>query len=287
MKLGLVTMAAVLASLGGASADPVLYVAKDADSAVYIFGTVHSLRPETDWRTAAVFAALERSHALWLETDIDGTDGAGDVVEVLGRSPDRPLSDRLSGSELEAVANLSLKLGIAFSRLDGMRPWLASVTLGAAAMRRDGFTAPGVDLSLARDAMAHGLSVAGLDPTDAPVRLFAGLSPDVEAALLRSVVADLTHATPSHVDLVSAWLRGDTDRLERIGLQPLRNADERLYEAMIAGRTRRWLPAVERLMLGAGSHFVAVGVLHVVGPDGLPRLLEDRGYAVERIEEPG
>lgn len=264
-----------------AASEPALFVARYGDSNVYVYGTVHSLRPDTDWRSYAVAEALGRSQSLWLETERDGE--LGNLLDELGFSQSPALSERLSGNELEAVANLALELGIDFSRLDRMRPWLAATTLGAAAMRRDGFTALGVDLSLAGEAIAHGVSVAGLDTADVPIRLFADLESEVEQALLQSVVAELSTGAPSYRDLVPAWLRGDLDAVERIGHGPMREADPRLYDKLIAERNRSWLPTVERLMLGAGDHFVAVGVLHVVGPDGLPRLLAERGYAVERV----
>lgn len=280
---GLVALFLAFCTLAASPAvsEPALFVARDHDSSVYLYGTVHSLQPETDWRSYEAAAALGRSQSLWLETEREG-DMSG-VLDRLGFSEDHPLSERLSDVELEAVANLALELGIDYSRLDRMRPWLASTTLGAAAMRRDGYTALGVDLSLAGEAIAHGVTVAGLDTADEPIRLFADLDPEVERALLRSVVAELSSGTPTYRDLIPAWLRGDLSAVERIGHGPMRKADPRLYDTLIAERNRSWLPKIERLMLGQGEHFVAVGVLHVVGPDGLPRLLAERGYTVERV----
>ena len=50
---------------------------------------------------------------------------------------------------------------------------------------------------------------------------------------------------------------------------------------MLAPRNRRWLPKLEAYLAGGGA-FVAVGIGHLVGPEGLPALLAADGYRVER-----
>jgi uncharacterized protein YbaP (TraB family) len=53
-------------------------------------------------------------------------------------------------------------------------------------------------------------------------------------------------------------------------------------ERLINDRNRRM---VERMLpwLREGSAFVAVGALHLAGPEGILRLLSDRGYRVTRV----
>ncbi|WP_175577845.1 TraB/GumN family protein [Mongoliimonas terrestris] len=273
----------VLALAAPAAADPLLYVAGDGDSSVYIYGTVHSLRPEMPWYSQAVSAALAKSQSLWLEAGREPGE-TSNILRELGFAPSARLSARLAPDDLEALANAALSLGVDFDRIDPMRPWLAAATLGVAVNRREGLTALGVDLSLAGEASAHGIDVVGLDAPDEPVRIFASLPPEAELAMLNTLVADIAAGRRTNGELVDAWLAGDAEAIERLGHGQLKDADPRLYETLIAKRNTDWLPAVERLMLGAGSHFVAVGVLHVVGPHGLPALLAARGYTVERAD---
>src|SRR5690606_22766311 len=61
-------------------------------------------------------------------------------------------------------------------------------------------------------------------------------------------------------------------------------------ETLLAARNRKWLPRLERYLAARGA-FVAVGVSHLAGEDGLPAMLARAGYAVERAPpwggEPG
>ena len=50
-----------------AKAEPAMWVIRDNDSTVYLIGTLHLLRHETEWNTAKVEKTLTESTELWLE----------------------------------------------------------------------------------------------------------------------------------------------------------------------------------------------------------------------------
>ena len=55
---------------------PPLWVVRDADSTIYLFGTVHLLKSATAWRTPKVEAALSESQEVWLELAETGDEAA-------------------------------------------------------------------------------------------------------------------------------------------------------------------------------------------------------------------
>jgi len=46
-------------------------------------------------------------------------------------------------------------------------------------------------------------------------------------------------------------------------------------------RNRRWARQIRTLLTTEGTSFVAVGLLHVLGPDGIPRQLHSMGVDVQ------
>ena len=57
-------------------------------------------------------------------------------------------------------------------------------------------------------------------------------------------------------------------------------------EGLNRGRNRTWLPKLEAL-LGDNAKdtiLVVVGAMHLVGKDGVVKMLADKGYKVERLK---
>jgi uncharacterized protein YbaP (TraB family) len=69
-------------------AEPAMWVVKDADSTIYLFGTVHLLKKNVVWNTPKVQAAMADASELWLEAlDTDDAAKVGPLVQQLARSP--------------------------------------------------------------------------------------------------------------------------------------------------------------------------------------------------------
>lgn len=71
------------------------------------------------------------------------------------------------------------------------------------------------------------------------------------------------------VDLDDAWVHGkfvaETRSLDR-----MRTRMPALYEIMQVGRNAWWARKIDELLRSGGTHLIAVGSLHVMGPDGIP-----------------
>ena len=92
---------------------PALWVVRDADSTLYLFGTVHVLRPTTAWGSPRVDAAFDSADQIWFE--ISNPDDQAAVVPLIqqyGLSPDRPLSSLLTAEEMTTLNNVAAGAGL-------------------------------------------------------------------------------------------------------------------------------------------------------------------------------
>jgi len=81
-----------------------------------------------------------------------------------------------------------------------------------------------------------------------------------------------------------AWRLGDIDYLEQTLLDDVSGYPE-LYETIVAGRNRLWVDTIEALLEQEEDYLVVVGALHLVGEDGVPQLLEQRGIKITQMHE--
>ncbi len=84
--------------------------------------------------------------------------------------------------------------------------------------------------------------------------------------------------------LITAWRHGDIDFFEDNVLDEMLDYPE-LYRAIVADRNRRWVKHIDRLLEQEDDYLVVVGALHLVGPDGVPQLLEARGEQVRQLQQ--
>jgi hypothetical protein len=56
-----------------------------------------------------------------------------------------------------------------------------------------------------------------------------------------------------------------------------------VYQRLLVGRNRAWLPKIEALFSRPGHAFVVVGAAHLVGPDGLVAMLKAKGYQLVQL----
>jgi Uncharacterized protein conserved in bacteria len=273
-------MAAGLAT--PAAAEPALWVARDDDSTVYLFGTIHVLRPGLRWMSADLMRRLAEADTLYLEVDLRNT--AIGVVATLGTSPDLPLSKRLSEDDLAYVKLGAQKAGVDFAVLDPLQPWLAAVTLSALAAKEGGYRQEGADLELMRKAIVAGKEVRGLETVRDQLEIFANAPEAEQIEMLVSTVDHLDGIDGNIEDLATAWIEGDEDRLMRLLLVSMAGVDTAMRDRLLTDRNRAWADEIADLMAeGAGTTFVAVGAAHLSGEGSVQQFLAERGITVERV----
>lgn len=265
---------------------PALWLIQDDDSRIWLFGTVHVLRPNTPWGTPAVDAALAEADTLILEIkDPNDQAAAAPLIQQFGLSPDRPLSSLLTAGELAELDAAAGALGANAAALDPLRPWLAGLTISVAPMIAAGYDPmSGVDTVLRARALAAGKPVEELESLDAQIRMLAGMPEETQLAFLRSAIRDYEIASTMLDQLVTAWATGDVESIDRLAVVEMRNQSEELHALLLVNRNRDWADQIQTLLAGSGDTFIAVGAAHLAGDDSVQAMLEARGVRVARTQ---
>lgn len=266
-------------------ARPALWVVRDADTTIYLLGTVHALRPTVQWRNAQIDQALAASQALWLEIeDVDDPAAMQPLVQQLGVDQTRTLSSRLNDEDRALLAQTSAALGMPAQALEPMRPWLAGMTLTVAPLIRAGYDPTrGVDRLIKEAAVARGLPVHGFETVEQQMRFFADLPEDQQIAFLHQALEDYAEG-PAVIDrLADAWARGDVPTIETIMVREMRDRSPSLYQLLLVQRNQAFAARIREMLAEHGNTvFIAVGAGHLAGADSVQAQLARLGVRAER-----
>jgi uncharacterized protein YbaP (TraB family) len=270
------------------AAEPALWVVRDADSTIYLFGTVHLLREGTQWKTPKVAAALAESQELWVEIAEVGDQAASaaamaKLVPQYGVDPGKPLSSKLDEADRARLAAAAAKFGMPAAQLEPLRPWLAALLLTVTSIQKSGYDPNlGVDVLLSRAAKADNKPIRAFETVEQQLRFFADFPPEIELQFLKQTLEDLDEGSAMLDQLSSAWAKGDLQTFDRLFAGEMRQQNPALYKVLIYDRNEAWAKAIQERLKGSGVSFVAVGAGHLAGPDSAQARLQARGISSVR-----
>lgn len=266
------------------AADPALWVLRDADTTIYLFGTVHVLKPGLRWFDDGVKTAFDASDTLVLELVMPPDAEMQKIVADLGmHPPGTPLPDELPPVEAAKMRAALPEYGLSPDALDNADPWLAATMLSVLPLRQLGYDdKQGAELVLTNAAKAAGKKIEGLETARQQLGYFDALPLPAQRKLLVETIEDLPKAGSKIDQAVTAWRKGDADGLARLVNADMASAPE-VTEALLVRRNRNWADWISKRMQQPGTVFVAVGAGHLAGNASVQTELARRGFKVERV----
>ena len=286
MKKALLGAVSAIAMTAAAQADPAMWKVSDEDSEILLFGSIHVLREDTQWRTDALDAAIAAADEVYYETPMTAEAQAASqqLVPQFGLNPPgRPLSSMLTEEQNAQLARIAGQFGLPVQNLEPLRPWLAGITITMLGIQQAGYNPmSGVELTLS--AVTEDERERYFETFEDQFGFFAGLSPEVELHFLTSSL-DQIENDPDMLDrMVAAWTEGDVTGLSSLFHEGMLEAGPEVYDVLLLQRNRRWADEIQTMLDGSGNTLIVVGAGHLVGPDGVPSLLEAEGISVERVQ---
>ena len=163
------------------------------------------------------------------------------------------------------------------------KPWMLAITLQSLQWQKAGFDADlGLDKHFYDRARLQNKPVKGLETLEFQISRFDDMSADQQEKLLIETMEELSSTDGTFVEIADAWKNGDVETVERLALKDLQGEPE-LYQRLLVERNVAWMPQIEALISPTRPAFVVVGAAHLVGPDGLLKMLAAKGYTIEQL----
>jgi len=256
-------------------------VTKDGKTS-HIMGTIHVGVTLDEALPPALQDEAANARVLMLEIDPSDMDPA--ALLTMARLPEGQRQDQLYPPGVwHEIAN-QLNATMNEQTLRTLRPWFTMLMLLQAAVGRmhEGSPPEGMDMTLFRLAGATGVTLRPLESVQDQVDALAS-PPDAEVARMVSDMVQGMQAGENELEvLLEAYRAADLSRIGMILLDPdeIALAPE-FHAALIDRRNEAWMAPLQEELV-QGDAFIAVGLGHLVGPEGILARLRNVGYTVER-----
>jgi len=283
---------AALLSLGSAAearaphlARPALWEVSDPDTTIYLFGTIHLLPSDMQWRTAKLDQALASSQELVVETIVDDKNPTKlmSAMASLGLAKGLPpILERVPAAERPALEAAIKKSGVPAQAYNSMKTWMAAFLLLSNQFKELGLSG-GVEAVLRSDFAAHNKPIGELETNLEQLSFFDRLPESAQRNLLEGAIENSASMKKEFGGMLGSWARGDVEGIATTFNHDLSDSPA-LKQALLVQRNANWSKWIEQRMTQPGAVMIAVGAGHLAGTYSVLELLKKDGYKVRRLQ---
>lgn len=266
------------------TARPAMWKVSDADTTIYLFGTIHLLPKGFDWFQGPVAQAFDQADQL--VTEIPAVEPAESQAVLIKRGilpASESLRDQMSPAERTKLEQTLTSFGLPLAAFDRFKPWYAAVVLATLPLQRSGYSlANGVETELASRNQARTRPRIGLETLDYQLSLFDGFSGEVQRRYLFGVIDALPDLDKDVGAMVEAWRTGDAAKLAE--LMNAEEDDPAMITVLLTNRNKAWAKWIKARLDQPGTAFIAVGAGHLGGQGSVQDELKALGVKSVRVQ---
>ena len=266
-------------------ADPAIWVVKDPDTTIYLFGTFHALDGKSAWFNDEVKTAFDKSSEVVLEIPPVEDKAAIQplVMKYAGDTSGKALSDKLSPAAKEKYLKQLAAFGIPQAMFEDKKPFLPALTIIMANAAKLGFTGEqGAEAVLTKAAKDSKKPISGLETFDYQMSLFAGMSDADQVKMLEETLDEVEKLGTMFAEMNKHWTSGDSEGMAKL-MNDMNDESPAMYKTLLTDRNANWAEWIDKRLDQPGVVFMGVGAGHLGGKDSVQAVLKSRGIKSERV----
>ena len=252
----------------------------------YLYGSIHVGRREWIVPGPKTMAALQSAGVIALELDI------------LDPKVQQQMSDpsRFGIKKVQLPPSLKLRMETIAKRvcapvetLEELHPLMQLITVTIHDARFSGLElAYGSEIFLAGFSRGAKKRIEGLETPELQMHaLLAGEAQDIIETVESGLTLFETGKQRTQTDrLINAWATRNIDELQRYEEWcecMITETDRKYMKGLLDDRNPHLAASIDKLSRDGRKVFAAVGSLHLIGPNSVPKQLEKMGYKIERV----
>ena len=269
---------------------PLLWKVSDADNSLYLLGSFHMLKPGDYPLAKSTDVAFADAEQLYFELSPEEMNNPAlgqKMAQAAMRTDGKTLQQSVSADTWKKFETYAAKHNLPVANFQGFEAWFVGLILTVTEMQKIGLDpALGLDKHFMDRAAKAGKPGKGLETGDSQIAIFDGMSVQQQEQFLLEALDDSAEIKAKMDDLHNTWRKADDKTLFDKMAMDMRKKYPELYQSINPDRNKAWLPKLEALLATNKSDdiLVVVGALHLVGDDGVVKMLTEKGYKIERMK---
>ena len=264
------------------------WLVESGSAQVYLLGSIHYADQSFYPLRAEIEKAFDAADHLVVEINID-EDKAQKYRELVlqqgSYKGEKTIRDAISEETFRQLQFHLRRLGMPLEMVQRQKPGMLVLTLTAVQVMKMGFMPEmGIDAYFLKRALAGNKNIIELETIEEQMDIFLNITDG--DLLLRETLYSMDEAEVLMMDMMICWKRGDIACLERILFEDALDtypAFASIYDTLFFKRNQDMANDIKAFLKNEGTYFVVIGAGHLVGNKGIPKLLEETGFAVRRM----
>ena len=267
-------------------ADPAMWIVKDEDTTIYLFGTFHVGNGKVEWFNDEVKTAFDKSREVYLEL-VPPEDPKTMLPLIQQYAMDKSgktLTEKLSPAGREKLGKLLGAMGAPPTALDKFTPMFAAMNLVMVPYGALGMTAEhGTEAKLVGAAKSGGKTLGELEGLETQLKMLARIPEAAQVAALEDLLKTFDEAPAMIKRMVEYWNGGNAEGFAGL-MNEMQGSTPEIYKVMMTERNAKWAEWIDARLDKPGTVFVGVGTAHLAGADSVQKLLAARGITSARAK---
>lgn len=252
----------------------------------WIFGTYHLINNSYLNEIPLVKKAHTKSKAVVVEIEIDSAKMM--QASTAGLMLDKKLTDLLEKPFTDSLdAELKSTLQVGIQPLNQLKPMNIMITLSIVYLMKDNkelmkkYTGLPLDQYFANEGKLKGKKVIALETIEEQMNLLFNSPLEKQIEQLHYFLRNKKEGIEAGNELIKTWFTHDLNKMFEISQKALDTFGSE--QELLKNRNDNWMKKLPSIIQNQ-STFIAVGALHLAGPDGIVNLLEQKGYTLTPIK---
>ncbi len=261
-------------------------ISKDGNE-LYLGGTIHVLKKQ-DYPLPVEFnQAFKKSDLVVFETNLEKVNSpefGQKVARMLTYLPDQSLKQAINKKTFNKLKKYLKDRNIPVEQFLSFKPAMVVLVITIIELKKMGMVDIGVDQYFFNKAKQAGKATVYLETVDEQLAFLHSMGQGKENEMIVSTIDDLSRIDVTMVEIKSAWLKGDENKMAKVTIAEMVRDYPDLYQMLLVKRNNNWMPRIKRMLRDKKVEMVLVGALHLAGKDGLLQQLRNNGYHVKKFK---